>query len=78
MSIDGQPELDKVSRVHFFICESDYKHGDGLEFRIGGFELVNLNREPTQLEPDQAGMALWVGQRADSSGCGHGGLGCWF
>jgi len=65
--IDGQPELDKVSRVHFFICESDYKHGDELEFRIGGFELVNLNREPTQLEPDQAGMALWVGQRADSS-----------
>jgi hypothetical protein len=61
------PALDKVDRIHFFLCESDYNHADELTFRVGGFRLVNLMREPSKLAPDEAAMGLWVGDRADAS-----------
>ncbi len=65
--LEDIPALDKVDRVHFYICESDYPHDAELHFEIGGFELVNLEREPTQLQAGEAAMALWVGERADES-----------
>lgn len=65
--LTGVPDLDKVDRIHFFLCESDYAHGDELEFRIGGFRPVKFQREPSTLAADQAAMGLWVGERADAS-----------
>jgi len=65
--LSNVPSLDRVDRLHFFLCESDYRHGDELTFRVGGFRLVNLRRDPSQLAPDQAALGLWVGERADTS-----------
>ena len=61
------PEIDKVDRIHFFLCESDYSHGDELTFKIGGFQLCSLTQEPSELAPDEAAVGLWVGERADTS-----------
>ncbi|MBM3502072.1 MAG: hypothetical protein FJX74_25755, partial [Armatimonadetes bacterium] len=61
------PALEKVDRLHFFLCESDYRHGDELTFRVGGFRLVNLQREPSRLGANEAAVGLWVGERADTS-----------
>lgn len=65
--ISNLPHMDKVDRVHFFLCESDYNHGEEMTFRVGGFELCNLQRELTRLGPDEAAVGLWVGERADTS-----------
>lgn len=61
----GVPALDKIDRIHFFICESDYKEGDELHFKIGGFQLCNLRQEAVPFPADQAAMGLWLGDRAD-------------
>ena len=61
------PALDKVDRLHFFLCESDYQDGDELTFQIGGFQLCRLEREPSRLAADEAAAGLWVGARADTS-----------
>ena len=61
------PALDKVDRLHFFLCESDYQDGDEMTFEIGGFQLCRLEREPSRLAADQAAMGLWLGRRADTS-----------
>jgi hypothetical protein len=60
------PQAERVDRVHFFICESDYQHGDEMTFKIGGFRLCNLGREVSKLSADEAAMGLWVGERADT------------
>jgi hypothetical protein len=61
------PKLDQIDRVHFFLCESDYHHGDEMTFKIGGFQLCNMKKELSHLEPGQSAMGLWLGERADSS-----------
>ncbi len=60
------PGIDKVDRLHFYLCENEYRHGDKLTFRIGGFRLCNTKQVLSRLEPDQAAMGLWVGERADT------------
>ncbi|OGV68287.1 MAG: hypothetical protein A3K19_08050 [Lentisphaerae bacterium RIFOXYB12_FULL_65_16] len=60
------PQMNAVDRVHFFLCESDYKHGDEMTFQIGGFQLCNLKKELSQLPPDSAAVGLWGGARADT------------
>lgn len=65
--LTGIPALDKVDRLHFFICEADYNEGDELRFMIGGFRLCRLEKELSRLPADQAAMGLWVGERADTS-----------
>ena len=61
------PAIDKVDRIHFFLCENEYNHDDEMTFKVGGFQLCNLKREVSQLSPDEAAMGLWVGERADTS-----------
>ncbi|NCQ31576.1 MAG: hypothetical protein COZ06_06875 [Armatimonadetes bacterium CG_4_10_14_3_um_filter_66_18] len=63
----GKPALDKVTLLHFFLCENEYKHGDEMTFDLGGFELCKLKREVSKLPPDEAAVGLWVGKRADTS-----------
>lgn len=64
--LDGVPALDKVERIHFFLSESDYHHGDRLSFQIGGFRLCNYRRELTRLREGEAALGLWTGERGDS------------
>jgi len=64
--LNAIPDLNKVDRVHFFLCESDYHDKDELDFKIGGFQLCKLQKEVSKLGPDEAAMGLWVGQRADT------------
>jgi hypothetical protein len=61
------PALDKIDRIHFFLCDADYKDGDELHFKIGGFELCNLRREVAPFPADNVAMGLWVGERADTN-----------
>ncbi len=61
------PRIDKVDRIHFFLSESDYQHGDDMTFKVGGFQLCNLKKELSKLQAGQAAMGLWVGPRADKS-----------
>ncbi|MGC9319296.1 MAG: hypothetical protein ACP5KN_14785, partial [Armatimonadota bacterium] len=65
--LDDVPDLERVSLVHFFLCENAYAHGDELTFEVGGFRLCGLERELTELPADEAALALYVGERADSS-----------
>ncbi|HQK92010.1 MAG TPA: hypothetical protein PLD23_00805, partial [Armatimonadota bacterium] len=64
--LDGIPHMDRVDRIHFFLCESDYAHGDQLRFQVGGFRLCDLDRSASRLPPGQAAAGLWVGERADT------------
>jgi len=61
------PGIDKVTLVHFFLCESDYADKEEMTFEVGGFRLCNLTREVSKLGPDEAAMALYVGERGDTS-----------
>ncbi len=51
-------QLDRVDRLHFFLCESDYADKDEMTFDIGGFQLCKLKREVSKLPRGQAAMAL--------------------
>jgi len=55
--------LKEVDRIHFFIDERNYAHGDKLEFQIKDFRLGDLQKEP--LAEGLAGASLWLGARAD-------------
>ena len=61
------PNIDKVTLIHFFLCENEYAHEEEMTFEVGGLRLCNLTREVSGLAPDEAGMALYVGERADTS-----------
>ncbi len=65
--LTGIPDLDKVDRIHFFLCDADYKDKDELHFQVGGFRLCNLAKELSTLPPAEGAMGLWVGERADTS-----------
>jgi len=61
------PEIDRVTRIHFFLCESDYRDGDQMTFRVGGFQLCDVRRTPSRLGPNEAAAALWLGPKGDES-----------
>lgn len=63
----GMPALDQVERIHFFLCESDYAHGDRMVFEIRDLALADTETRVLPLPEGQAGVALWVGERADRS-----------
>ncbi len=65
--LDQVPHLDQVCRLHFFLCESDYSHGDEMTFKIGGFQLCRLKRELSKLKGDAAALAMWLGPQGDAS-----------
>ena len=60
------PARNQVERVHFYVCESDYTHGDQTVFEFRGFELCSTESRLQSLGAGQAGLALWVGERADA------------
>lgn len=60
------PNIGKVTLVHFFLCESEYKHGDEVTFQIGGFQLCKVKKEISRLGPNEIAAGLWVGSRADT------------
>ncbi len=66
-SLAAVPRLDRVERLHFFLSENEYDDGDEMTFEIGGFQLLETRRELEDLAAGQAAMALWVGERGDSS-----------
>lgn len=57
--------LKEVDRIHFFICEEEYRHGEKLRFQFRDFRLGALTSEPVPLAAGCAGATLWVGDRAD-------------
>lgn len=57
--------LNDVDCVHFFICESDYRHGDELCFEIRDFRLGRAETRSIGLPIGQAGASLWLGARGD-------------
>lgn len=59
--LGGVPELDKVTLIHFFICESDFRHDDRLQFVVDGFELLRTRRGLEANPPDKCGVELFVG-----------------
>ena len=65
--ISAIPDLDKVDRIHFFLCDCDYKDKDDLDFQIGGFELCNLKREIAPFPEQNLAAGLWLGDRADKN-----------
>lgn len=65
--LDGIPDLERVSLVHFFLCENAYAHGEEVTFEVGGFRLCTLKRTLSELPSEEAGVALHVGERADAS-----------
>ena len=65
--IRRRPSIDRVTLLHFFLCENEYRHGDEMTFEVGGFELCNLKKELSRLPEGQAAMGLWVGERGDTS-----------
>ncbi len=65
--LDDVPDLERVSLVHFFLCENAYSHGEKVTFEVGGFRLCNLRRERMALPANEGALALYVGERADSS-----------
>ena len=60
------PSINLVDRLHFFLCEDEYQHGDKLVFTVGGFQLCNLEKELSRLADGDAAMGLWLGKRADT------------
>ncbi|NSW57888.1 MAG: hypothetical protein HPY44_17940 [Armatimonadetes bacterium] len=60
------PSINAVDRLHFFLCEDEYKHGEQLSFTVGGFRLCNLEKERSRLADGEAAMGLWLGERADT------------
>ena len=58
--------LKEVDRIHFFICEDQYKHGDQLEFQIADFRFADMTTEKVALAPGKAGASLWLGARGDA------------
>jgi len=40
MPITRLASLSSVSSIGFYVCESDFNHGDMLDFTIGGFRLI--------------------------------------
>ena len=65
--ISAIPDLDKVDRIHFFLCDADYKDKDELDFQIGGFELCNLKREVAPFPEKDIAAGLWLGERTDKN-----------
>jgi len=65
--INGLPNMDKVTLLHFFICENEYEHGEEVTFQIGGFELCRLEKVLSKIPAGEAAAGLWVGERADTS-----------
>ena len=65
--LSAVPRLDQIDRLHVFICESEYDHAEQLVFEIGGFEVCSTEAKVLPLPAGQAGLALWVGERGDSS-----------
>lgn len=61
------PHMDKVTLLHFYICENEYEHGDEMTFLIGGFELCNTMKTIARLPAQDSALALYVGERADKS-----------
>ncbi len=59
--LSNVPDLSKVTLIHFFICESDYKHGDRLHFIVDGFELLRTRRQVSTPPPDGCGLELFIG-----------------
>ena len=53
--------LDKVEHIQFFICESDYKHGDEITFYIDGITLLKTDVQPEQPKEKEAFVWLRVG-----------------
>ncbi|MBC7289419.1 MAG: hypothetical protein H5T86_15530, partial [Armatimonadetes bacterium] len=54
------PRLNEVTLIHFYICESDYAHGDRLEFVVDGFELAKLRRGPAECPPNRCAVEMRI------------------
>ncbi len=54
------PELEKVTLLHFFLCESDFRHADALHFVVDGFELVRTRSGIEANPADRCSMELFL------------------
>jgi len=52
---------DRMEHVQWFICESDYEHGDHITFYIDGLELLQIDRVKERLPDDEASVQLVIG-----------------
>ena len=58
--------LSDVRRLHFYLNECDYQHGDEVVFQFKDFRLGEPTTMPVPLKNGLAGASLWVGDRADA------------
>jgi len=59
--LSSVPDLNQVTLLHFFICESDFQHGDQLHFVVDGFELVKTRHGIEANPPERCSAELFVG-----------------
>ena len=67
VDLGGKAWLNDIDLVHFYICESDYHHGDKLCFEARNFRIGHAELCPVPLKRGQAGASLWIGTRADAN-----------
>lgn len=56
-------KLTEVDRIHFFICESDFNHGDQVQIQIRNFSAGEIEKRTLPLDNGLAGASLWMGGR---------------
>lgn len=61
VSLSSIGARDRMEHVQWFICESDYGHGDHITFYIDGLELLQIDRVKERLPDDQASARLVLG-----------------
>ena len=66
VELGSRPWLNDIDLVHFFISESDYRHGDELCFEVRDFRLGEQQVQKVPLARGQAGATLWLGERGDA------------
>ena len=61
ISLNSIRARDRMEHVQWFICESDYGHGDHITFYIDGLELLQIDLVKERLPADQASAKLLLG-----------------
>lgn len=65
LAIGGADWTKTVKRLHFYAEEGDFCHGDEVVIQFKDFRLGESVQRIAGLDPGEAGVSLWVGERGD-------------